>query len=83
MSSSQKKKNIKHEQFCNKFNKDFKNSPQQQKILKKKVMQEPSFDKISETCYFFFSFLGEHREVNSDLFSKGNLKVYNNKEFHY
>ena len=49
----------------------------------KKVMQEPSFDKISETCYFFFSFLGEHREVNSDLFSKGNLKVYNNKEFHY
>ena len=50
-----RKHNIKHEQFCNKFNKDFKNSPQQ-KILKKKVMQEPSFDKISETCYFFFFF---------------------------
>ena len=36
----------------------------------KKIMQETSFDKISETCYFIIFFLGEHREVNSNLFSK-------------
>ena len=31
-----KNQNIKREQYCNKFNKAFKNGPHQKKILKKK-----------------------------------------------
>ena len=31
-----KNQNIKQKQYCNKFNKDFKNGPHQKKILKKK-----------------------------------------------
>ena len=31
-----KKQNIKQKQYCNKFNKDFKNGPQQRKSRKKK-----------------------------------------------
>ena len=31
-----KKQNIKQKQYCNKFNKDFKNGPHQKKSLKKK-----------------------------------------------
>ena len=30
-----KKQNIKQKQYCNKFNKDFKNSPHQKHLLKK------------------------------------------------
>ena len=36
MSWGQKNQNIKQKQYCNKFNKDFKNGPHQKKILKKK-----------------------------------------------
>ena len=45
-----KSKNIKQKQYCNKFNKDFKNGPYQKKILKKK----PSFEcELSLVTYFF------------------------------
>ena len=36
MPHSQKKQNIKQKQYCNMFNKDFKNGPHQKKIFKKK-----------------------------------------------
>ena len=36
MPHGQKTQNIKQKQYCNKFNKDFKNGPQQKKSLKKK-----------------------------------------------
>ena len=36
MPHCQKTKNIKQKQYCNKFNKDFKNGPHQKKNLKKK-----------------------------------------------
>ena len=34
-----KSQNIEQKQYCNKFNKDFKNAPHQKKILKKKVLK--------------------------------------------
>ena len=37
MSCGQKNQNIEKSQYCNKFNKDFKNGPHQKKIFKKKV----------------------------------------------
>ena len=40
MPHDQKTKNMKQKQYCNKFNKDFKNGPhQKKKILKKKVLR--------------------------------------------
>ena len=36
MPRGQKNQNIRQKQYCNKFNKDFKNGPLQKKILKKK-----------------------------------------------
>ena len=38
--SLQKKQNKKQKQYCNKFNKNFKNGPQQQKSFKKYIMEE-------------------------------------------
>ena len=35
-----KRQNIKQKQYCNKFNKNFKNGPQQQKSFKKYIMEE-------------------------------------------
>ena len=36
MPHGQKNQNVKQKQYCNKFNKDFKNGPHQKKVLKKK-----------------------------------------------
>ena len=39
-----KDQTIKQKQYCNKFNKDFKNGPHQEKNLKKKYQMERAFD---------------------------------------
>ena len=47
-----KNQNLKHKQYCNKFNKDFlKNGPYQKKIFKKKERKKPKYELLTAgTC---------------------------------
>ena len=47
-----KKKEKKKKQYCNKFNKDFKNGPHQKKTLKKRKVQSSWEDDWEPTLYF-------------------------------
>ena len=62
MRSSQKNQNIKQKQYCNKFNKDFKNSPRQKNHKKKhhSIASDipPGVRGSKEAPYSFFSCMG-------------------------
>jgi len=47
MTWGQKKQNIKQKQYCNKYNKDFKNGPHPKKRKKKKKQQGMGWSEVS------------------------------------
>ena len=51
----QKQKNTKHEQYCNKFNKEFKNGPYQKRKLKKEFVNSTAVSQRFDRNGYWFS----------------------------